>query len=59
MTRTLQESLYNFKESIKDNSKAIKRKLRNFGLALFASSMIVSCQDCNPFPPSDLPPEAF
>jgi hypothetical protein len=58
MTRTLQESLYNFKESIKDNSKAIKRKLRNFGLALFASSMIVSCQDCNPFPPSDLPPEA-
>lgn len=51
-------SLQEFVSNIKENSKNIKRNLRRFGLALAASSMIVSCQDCNPFPPSDLPPEA-
>jgi hypothetical protein len=54
MTKTLQD----FVSNIKENSKNIKRNLRRFGLALAASAMIVSCQDCNPFPPSDLPPEA-
>ncbi len=54
MTKTLQD----FVSNIKENSKNIKRNLRRFGLALAASAMIVSCQDCTPFPPSDLPPEA-
>lgn len=50
--------LQDFVSNIKENSKNIKRNLRRFGLALTASAMIASCQNCNLFPPSDLPPEA-
>ncbi|MCX8013615.1 MAG: hypothetical protein N3A02_04935, partial [Rectinema sp.] len=34
------------------------RWIRKLALILAASSIIASCQDCNPFPPSNLPPEA-